>query len=263
MQHTAAEHRAEFADQGYTIFQGVLTLQEIEAALPIFDETITFDTRPPIVTGDVNQLNGRRQLNSASCEPRLSNFGGHPRVLEAVELLLGRPFRLLRTPIPCVTFKSPPGDERFDLGLHVDWPRTPPLENDEPSINGVLHFSTVEPQGGGFTVCPGSHRLVLDNLANPELSRRMFEQDFNNRFPGLSAPQEICAGAGDLLFYHAFLVHDRSENLRQQPRKILFTHYKPYADEPARATAKTNSESFHPAHVATMDERFRQLCGLE
>ena len=263
MQRSAAEHRAEFREQGYTIFQGVLTPAEIEAASAIFDQTITFETKPPVVTGDINNTNGRRQLSAAYCEPRLSNIAGHPGVLQAAETLLGQSFRLLRTSIPCVTFKSPPGGERFDLGLHVDWPHTPPLPGDEMCLNGVLHFSTVEPRGGGFTVCPGSHRLVLKNLANAELSQRMLRQDFNHDFPDLAPPQVICAQAGDLLFYHSFLVHDRSENLREQPRKILFTHYKPYAEAADRDTAKANTDSYHPDHLATMDERFRRLCGLE
>lgn len=263
MQRSAAEHRAEFEEQGYTIFRGVLSPQEVEAAIPIFDETITFDTKPPIVTGDANNKNGRKQLSSAYCEPRLSNFAGHPRVLEAAEILLGQSFRLLRTSIPCVTFKSLPGGERFELGLHVDWPHTPPQAGDDTCLNGVLHFSRVEPQGGGFTICPGSHRVILENLADPELSERMFKQDFNHGFPGLEPPQEICAEAGDLLFYHSFLVHDRSENMREQPRKIVFMHYKPYADEAERAAARANESSFHPDHLATMDESFRRLCGLD
>jgi len=263
MHRTATEHRAEFEEQGYTIFQGVLTPEEITATSLIFDEIITFDTKPPVVTGDINNKNGRRQVSVSYCEPRLSNFGGHPGVLQAVEMLIERPFRLLRSSIPCVTFKSPPGGERFESGLHVDWPHTPSLPGDETCVNGLLHFTAVEPNGGGFTVCPGSHHLVLENLANAEVRERMFKQDFSTGFPGLSEPQEICAEAGDVLFYHSFLVHDRSENMREQPRKVIFTHYKPYTSEVEREAARTNRDSFHPAHIATMDTRFKQLCGLE
>jgi ectoine hydroxylase-related dioxygenase (phytanoyl-CoA dioxygenase family) len=263
MQRSADEHRAEFDEQGYTVFPGVLTPHDVEDAIPVFDDTINAETRPPIVTGDANNRNGRKQLSCAYCEPRLCSFAAHPAVLEAVAILANRPFRLVRSSIPCVTFKSPPGGERFESGLHVDWPHTPAQPHDETFLNGVLHFSTVQTGGGAFVVCPGSHRLVLKNLADPEMNRRMCAQEFNDGFPGLEPPQEICARAGDLLIYHAFLVHDRTENLRDEPRKVLFMHFKPFADEADRADARANVDSFHPDHRAAMDAAFRQLCGLE
>ena len=262
MNRSAQEHRQEFQELGYTIFEGVLSQEEIDYALPIFDETITIDTMPPVVTG-VSQ--SRRQLNSAQyCEPRLSNFGGHPRLLEAVAVLIDCPFSLIRSPVPCVTFPGSAGGPAGPQWVgHVDWWHTPPAEHDDEFVYGLVHFTTVEPNGGGFTVCPGSHRLVAECLQNAELSERMFRQQFKD-FPGLAPAQEMRPRAGDVLFYHAFLVHGGSDNQSQQPRKVLFTHYLPSPDEAAiQRIHEAVPNAFHPDHVAAMDKRFRRLCGIE
>jgi len=262
MQRSAEVHRVEFEELGYTIFKGVLTPEEVEAAIPIFDATLGPDVGPPHTTGNGPGMNGRRQLNQKYCEPRLANLAGHSRVLEAVEVLLGPSYRLAGSSVPTVTYKSPPGKENFELGRHVDWTQTPPRELDETCIFGALHFSSVEPQGGAFALCPRSHRLVLEKLNDPEISQQMYAQKFNDGFPGLEPLEEVLAEAGDLLLFHAFLVHDRTENIREQPRKALFVHFKPYNSPENREAEKGKPEDFHPDHVASMDERFRALCGL-
>ena len=58
MHRSPQEHRQEFSEQGYTVFEDVLSADEIAYAQPIFDEVITPDTKPPIVTGTENS---RRQ----------------------------------------------------------------------------------------------------------------------------------------------------------------------------------------------------------
>jgi len=262
MHRTTQEHRQEFQELGYTIFEGVLSREEIDFALPIFDKTITIDTMPPVVT---DADGARRQLNSAEyCEPRLSNFGGHPRLLETVAVLIDRPFSLIRSPVPCVTFPgSAGGPAGPDWAGHVDWWHTPPAAHDDEFVYGIVHFTTVQPNGGGFTINPGSHRLVAECLQDAELSQRMFNQQFKD-FPGLAPAQEIRPKAGDVLFYHAFLVHGGSDNLSRQPRKVLFTHYLPSPDEAIRdRIGEGVPNSYHPDHRAVMDDRFRRLCGIQ
>ena len=60
-----------------------------------------------------------------------------------------------------------------------------------------------------------------------------------------------------------FLVHDRSENVVETPRKVLFTQYKGFDDEPARrAVAVGAAVRFASHQVETMDPRLLGLCGL-
>ena len=228
MNRAPCEHRQEYEELGYTIFKGVLDKSDIQMALPIFDEIITPDTEPPVVCSNKG---ARRQLNSAEyCEPRLSNFGEHPSVLESVSALLGRPFRLKRPPVPTVTFSGNAGGvPGKNWSGHVDWYSTPPGDLDSLNILGIVHFTTIEPFGGGFTLVPGSHHVVRGNLGNPELNQRMFSQNFRD-FPGLQDEQEMRAHAGDILYYHPFLVHGASDNQSTTARKVLHTHYFPLLD---------------------------------
>lgn len=253
--------RAQYERDGFAIVPDVLTADEIEVFAPIFSARLPPDKQPPGVPGD--SLNGRKTLISDHTEPRLSNLAGHPRLIDAVEQLIGPLFLIQTTSAPVITYKSPPGAERFDLGYHVDWPNNPPQLHDDRHLNCALHFSTVKPSGGALMLCPGSHHLVEESLENPALRQRMLDQDFND-FPGLSEPLEVCVPAGAAAFFHSFLVHDRSENMLDVPRRVLFTHYKGFDDlQQRRDWAANASDRFAKHQVETMDERLKQLCGLD
>jgi hypothetical protein len=261
MNRTPSEHRQEYEEIGYTIFEGVLPESDIQSALPIFDEIITPDTEPPIICSNTG---ARRQLNSAEyCEPRLSKFGGHPAVLETVAALVDRPFRLTRSPVPTVTYSGKAGGlPGKNWSGHVDWYSTPPGELDSLNVLGIVHFTTIAPSGGGFTVVPGSHHVVSENLDNPELCERMFSQNFRE-FPGLDDEQEMRAKAGDVLYYHPFMVHGASDNQSDTVRKVVHTHYFPLLGaEHESAERETIITRFHSSHLAVMDDAFKELIGF-
>ena len=112
-------------------------------------------------------------------------------------------------------------------------------------------------------IYPGSHRLVEKTLANLELRKRMLDQNFND-FPGLPEAVEVCVPAGTAVFFHSFLVHDRSENILDVPRRVLFTHYKGFDDTQQRHEwAAKAAERFVQHQIDTMDERLLHLCGLD
>lgn len=261
MHRPADAHRDEFNSLGYTVFEGVLTPAEIAEGVAAIDAILTPETHAPVTTSDASNRNGRRQLTAEYCSPKLALLGSHPRVVEAAERLGVGPLRLMQSPIPCSTFKSPPGGERLDWGHHVDWPHRPPEPGDETYVNGMIYLSTVEPGGGGLMVIPGSHRAVLRAMADPALRERAVAQDFKG-FPGLAEPREMCVPAGGLLFFHSYLVHDRSENFRDQPRKVVFMHLKPRTED-ERQSPSDVGKRFHPDHLAAMDTRTRWLCGIE
>jgi ectoine hydroxylase-related dioxygenase (phytanoyl-CoA dioxygenase family) len=183
--------------------------------------------------------------------------------LETVAMLLDRPFRLTRTPVPTVTFSGAAGGVpgRNWTG-HVDWHDKPPAPTDHLHRFGIIHFTTVEPNGGGFTLVPGSHHMVQRNLEDPVLAPRMFRQEFQD-FPGLGIEQEMRARAGDVLYYHPFMVHGASDNQSTRARKVLHTHYFPVLDEETETHDRASIEThFHPDHLAVMDDRWRRLIGL-
>ena len=261
MRNPVQVDRAQFERDGFAFVHDVLSADEIDIFAPIFSQHLPPDKEPPGIP-DAG-LNGRKTLISDYTDPRLSNLAGHPRLIDVVEQLIGPHFLIQTTSAPVITYKSPPGAERFDLGYHVDWPNKPPKPHDDRHLNCALHFSTVESSGGALMICPGSHHLVEKSLGNPELRQLMLDQNFND-FPGLPEPQEVCVPAGTAVFFHSFLVHDRSENMLDVPRRVLFTHYKGFDDTDQRSDWAANAEERFAKHqVATMDERLLALCGLD
>lgn len=248
-----------FDREGYVVVEDILSEEEIVEARSLFEKWLPEDVQPPLVPGEVGvPSNGRKPLLAEYCEPRLSNLAGHPRLVEAVAGLLDTSPRLRSASVPVATYKSTPGTERFDLGYHVDWPNNPPEPGDEALINGVLHVNKVEPGGGAFMLYPGSHHCVEKYLQDPELRARALGQDFND-MPGLPEPMEMCVPAGSAVFFHSFLVHDRSENLLDVPRLVLFVHYEERSDQ---APLEENASRFHADHLKAMDNSMKELCGI-
>ena len=120
--------RDQFARDGFTIVPDVLSSDEIERYGLIFEERLPPDKQPPGIPG--NSQNGRKTLISDHTDPVLSNLVGHPKLIAAVEELAGSHFLVQSTSAPVITYKSPAGHERFDLGYHVDWPHNPPEPQD-------------------------------------------------------------------------------------------------------------------------------------
>ena len=250
--------RDQFERDGYFIVNDILSEEEINESVAVIDQLLPPDTQPPFVCGTGVEINGRKALRGEYCEPRLSNLAGHPRLIEAAEMLLGGPLRICHTSIPVVTYKSPPGAEQFGTSDHVDWPHTPPEPGDEKYVNCVLHFSTVEPSGGAFILRPGSHHFVQKCLEDPELRGRAVAQEFK-QMDGLQERKAMCVPAGSAVFFHAFLVHDRSENVLAVPRRVMFAHFVRCEDD---QSTEDRSSAFHPDQVRTMDNRMRRLCGI-
>jgi hypothetical protein len=103
--------RSQFRRDGFVVVPGLLTADETEAFAPIFSQRLPPDTQPPGVPG--NSLNGRKTLISDHTDPRLSNLAGHPNLIEVVAQLAGPFFLIQSTSAPVITYKSPPGTERF------------------------------------------------------------------------------------------------------------------------------------------------------
>ena len=105
---------------------------------------------------------------------------------------------------------------------------------------------------------PGSHHFVQSCLEDPDLRERAVAQEFK-QMDGLQERKAMCVPAGSAVFFHAFLVHDRSENILDEPRRVMFAHFlRCDADE----STEDRSSSFHPDQVRLMDDRMKRLCGI-
>ena len=90
----------------------------------------------------------------------------------------------------------------------------------------------VELRGGGLGFWPRSHlstqRFFLDN---PDLIDGRFREmegfDWDG-FSGLAPeePRQFTGEAGDVMFWHSFLVHGATTNVRTQPRFAIFKRFR-------------------------------------
>ena len=85
------------------------------------------------------------------------------------------------------------------------------------------------------------------------------DQDFAALEEELEPPIEVLVEEGSVVFFHPFLLHDRSECWTEEPRRVLFLHYRLASREEERGA---DPNRFHPEHRAAMDGRQRRLCGL-
>jgi hypothetical protein len=193
-------HAEELAERGFTICRGVLTAEQVARASCLFDALITPSTGMPTACSNAGE-GGRRQLNaggpsSGGLRAALASYGELPAVLRSAASVMAdtRPLRLMQTPIPTVSFNEERDIAEFgsaasaerqaaagwaDLGDpgsggwrgHVDWGEAAEvLLGGAGALHelwrfGVIHCTTVHPGGAAFTVCPHSHKLVLDCIA--------------------------------------------------------------------------------------------------
>ena len=86
--------------------------------------------------------------------------------------------------------------------------------------------------------------------------------------------RKVRVRTGDVVYYHPYLVHGASKNRRDEPRKVLFTHYYPAlgpeqeAQRQRECTWLTDAEvgeRFHWEVLAARegDDHFERLVGAE
>lgn len=135
----------------------------------------------------------------------------HPAIRETVEFLIGDVYE----PNNPYTFGKIQGaDLRGIYGV------LPNSEGDRIHIDGhpfdcgvVVLLDDVAPNGGCFSIYPGSHRLGF-----PEKTRDLDETQRHS----LPEPLLFSGGAGDVIFWHPKLAHQEQPNTTEDIRIILF-----------------------------------------
>lgn len=150
-----------------------------------------------------------------------------PQVLSIIEQIGGGNFHRQIGPKPYVIWPSP--NQPWSAPVpHVDafWADKPPA----PFMMGVvINLYDILPQGGGFTVYPGSHRRLWDYLAaNPALADGGFIRELNNdmsRFYAGVAPVECAGTAGTTMLWNPLMFHAGSINTRATPRIAIISRW--------------------------------------
>jgi hypothetical protein len=79
-------------------------------------------------------------------------------------------------------------------------------------VGGATYLSEVRPRGGGFTVWPGSHRILHGATEQEFIPSPTAE--FASRLARIKAevtPFEFVGDVGDVMIYHHLMVHSTGE----------------------------------------------------
>ena len=101
-------------------------------------------------------------------------------------------------------------------------------------LGATAYLEDVEEEGGAFIYWPQSHLTTHQYfLEHPSHIDGSFteREDWNERnwrvFSDLSpqGPEQFTAQPGDVIFWHCFLCHTGSTNIRRRPRLGLFSRW--------------------------------------
>ena len=99
-------------------------------------------------------------------------------------------------------------------------------------LGATTYLYDVETRGGGFAYWPKSHLTThkyfledLDQIDGRFQAREGWGwREFSDRAP--EEPLEFIGRAGDTIFWHNFLVHTGTINVRSEPRFAMFVRFR-------------------------------------
>ena len=104
-------------------------------------------------------------------------------------------------------------------------------------LGATAYLYDVKSRGGGFGYWPRSHlsthKYFLDDP--DQIDGRFKDMEgfswnvLSERAP--ESPREFIAQAGDVMFWHTFLVHGASISVRSEPRFAMFVRFKHHDQE--------------------------------
>lgn len=251
----APDTSRQLETDGWVLLRGVLTPAEVDELVREIDEVFV-TIAPERARDDKEQFRYEMVNRSAACQAVV----GHPRILEAIEPLLGEDCHLIAN----TAWRNPPdfegGPWHCDAGPHVPRPDDVPWDDRIPYpvfavAAHVMLWDCDEPDGP-TAVVPGSHRsgrlAPFDRMEDPDLS-----------YDGRPPVHMICE-AGDVVLFVSDAWH---RGTPAQPdgrgRYFLQAHYgRRDIAQRLRTTDVANQLSDAAVARAASDERARTLVGL-
>lgn len=139
----------------------------------------------------------------------LDHTANHPAVRNVAKDLIGDPVALADRVRGVYAVLPKPVDVEGGLGPHVD--------HAAAQVSAMVILNEVPKRCGGFTIWPGSHRLLhdyWDTCYSAYISER-HEETFQKVFREILRsvpPLEFCGGPGDVVFWHSRLIHSAGIN---------------------------------------------------
>jgi ectoine hydroxylase-related dioxygenase (phytanoyl-CoA dioxygenase family) len=224
-QDLTGEQVRHYHEQGFLLVPGLVTAEECEE---LIERSLALHARGSIpgcfssvpaeeAGGDVLKT-WPRMMHPHRVDELSLHFLRHPRVVDALEAILGRGAIGLQT----MLYWKPPGAKGQDFHQDDYYLRTEP----DACIAAWLALEEIDEGNGALIVFPGSHREPILPMT-PTDTTQSFTSTAVTPPPGY-APLQVTMHAGDVLFFHGRLIHgSRPNRSPDRFRKSFICHYVP------------------------------------
>ena len=236
----------QFAGEGFVVCRGLapaslakrmleVARQQLAQAVPPveFEAELRYPGAPPSLEAEGGRTI-RRLLRAQSRDFAFTEWVSHPRLRTRLEQLLGRPLVMPLAHHNCIMTKQP----RFssDTGWHQDI-RNWAFETGE-LVNAWLALGPEREENGCMRVIPGSHRLELETRRFD--AARFLREDLPENRSLLERQQTVELEPGDVLFFHARLLHAATRNRSPQTKYSVVFTFRNAANRPRPGTRSSS-----------------------
>jgi ectoine hydroxylase-related dioxygenase (phytanoyl-CoA dioxygenase family) len=222
-----AEQKAFYDEQGYIVHPELLTQDEVAVLRAALAETLKdaealteSNEKLSVTRGDDGKHHVRRIFNPIKHHQAFYDAMCHPRILDAVEALIGPNIQLHHTKLNLKPPSSP--EARFEW--HQDYPFFPHSNYDLVAV--LIHLDEATRENGCLRIIPGSHKQ------GPQM--HVFAKD--GAFSSKLADQAVLgdesswhyaeAPAGGVEIHHCNMLHSSTANLGSNPRSVLIFQFR-------------------------------------
>ncbi len=217
---------AEYDDQGFIYRPELLTPDDVGVMTDELDRILSADPSHPGVIFEKDGRTPRSVFNPHLYNDLYGRVIRHPRLLNAVEELLGEQVYAYQLAINCKAAFN--GDVWF---WHQDYPtyRYDDHIAEPRMVNALIFLDEVTNLNGPLMIVPGSHRLEAgkteESTAGTSYTLRYAEPDAIEsevRRGGVVAPT---GPAGSVIFMNPNALHGSTANLSPWPRRMITLTY--------------------------------------
>jgi ectoine hydroxylase-related dioxygenase (phytanoyl-CoA dioxygenase family) len=236
-----AEQRAFYQAQGYLVFPQMLSRDEVAGLRAALDEVLAearglteTTTQFSVTRGEDGRHHVRRIFNPIQHHRAFHQAAFHPRILDAVENLIGPDIQLHHSKLNLKPPSSP--EARFEW--HQDYPFFPHTNYDLIAV--LVHLDDATEANGCLRLIPGSHAL------GPRRHRFARDGAFSSQLedPSVVADESrvvtVPCPAGGVEMHHCTMLHSSTANRGTAPRSVLIFQYRA-ADNVALGGATTHA----------------------
>ena len=222
---------ADFHEDGYLIFRNVLSAKETDELRRTVQREVKRDAYPSSLKypePSKYTVSGNR-----IAEPGFAAISEHPRVIGAVESVLGQPAHLTAY----VAYLRTPGDKGG--GAHCDYKRWRPVGSSMNWVFAIIPLTDFDTSYGPFLVSPKSHKLT--EVIDPDAHILDVTRPDREQLQPFIDPE---LKAGDLLIVNEHVWHEAPAGTASEDRCGIFNKYCAVDAPPAAGYYSYNPTAF-------------------